>query len=157
MHQGAHPIRRLQQLENWEPAHPLTWLPRALRAQSAKQVSKVSLGLRPQDNESLEKVSGTFQKSLLRHFPETLPRLPGLFSRLFADFSWSQAFGRLFCISGERPVRSGLVPSKKERAQICQHPKHPPNPPEHSPPSPSPAPSLDHDSQVAADRFALPQ
>ena len=89
---------------------PLTGVSQALRPEMPKSLENVSQGLWLGSPKSLQKVRKK-SKTLSRHFPETLRRLPRLSPRLFGDFFGSpgrrprETFSRVFGISGPEGPR----------------------------------------------------
>ena len=81
-----------------------------------KSLKNVSRGLRPGAPKKSPKSFGDSPKTLSRHFPETLRRLPTLSRDFLETFSGPLAggpgrhFRDFFSISGPKAVRGGLVP-----------------------------------------------
>ena len=88
--------RSLRLLFVWEPARPLQGSLGPSGPEMPKKSRKCLSGPPAWDPERVSKKSGRSPKTLSRHFPETLQRLPRLFPRLFGD-----SFG----LPGRRPGR----------------------------------------------------
>ena len=109
---------------------PLTEVSRALRARNPKKTSRKCLPGPPAPGpQTVSKKSQNTPKTLSRHFPETLRRLPALSPRLFRDFlgvPGPEAPGDIFETflgfrarrARETSVRGGLVPNGC-KCQFC--------------------------------------